>query len=210
MEEKLNKIIEGFKDHVLTTLVDTEDVKIYEYRNPNNSNLWQKWILTQGRLIVVGDAYDAIYYSGAFGSLESIASCNLGYFNSKCVADKDGRNQSTFDSDIAVKSVIQNIRYMHEEGLGEYFEKLISDVTDSDVRKYVDKVLNKAKDSWDEYEIPDYFEHGYQVGEWCSENEFLVGQDWWDGFDTEKLTNTPFWHLGGIKSAVSKIQQNEN
>lgn len=221
MKKAIEKFKEQFVHHELTTIVDTDDVKIYEFRNPKNSNLWQKWILHHNRLIVVGDAYDAIYHSGAFESLESISSCNFGYFNNKCVSDKDGYDQSVFDSDTAVKSVHRCVVYCKETEI-EYFKKenpehelTILDISKKKVDIYditADFLIamhlhNKGKDKWDRTDVPSHFDNSHEVSDWCYDNEELVGQDWWEGFSTNEITNVPFWHLAAIKVAVEKMKQ---
>lgn len=201
-KEKLAEMQKQFKDHVLTVELDTDSTKIYLFKNPKNQNLWQRWILNNCRLIVMGDAYDSIYYSGAFDSLERIAGCNLGYFNSKCVADRDGWEQSKFDGDVAHKSVTQM-------AINYYQNKDLFKESQTDKEKI--EAINEYLDKEYYFEIPSSFDGQMDFDELMNEHGHSIGgPDWWEAVQSTKLNYHPYWHLAAIKEAVKQLQPVES
>lgn len=198
-KEKIENFQKKFISHKLTIELESEKLKMYTFKNPENSNLWQRWIITNNTLVVFGDAYESIYQSGAFGSLEEIADCNLGYFSSKCVADRDGYRQSKFDADEATESIHQMIVNMFEDS--EIFEEV--EEIESKLNK-IEKHIEKEHGEYD-YEIPKFFNDEFETVLWLRENHHAVGHDWWDGLNLNKKNNHPFWHLGAIKEAAKQL-----
>ena len=73
-----------FEKHILTTILNTENLKVFEFRREDSRHLLQRWIIDRGTLIVMGDCYDSIYRWNDSGlTLEFLASCELDYFSSK-------------------------------------------------------------------------------------------------------------------------------
>lgn len=200
LKEKLAEYQKEFANHKLTVEVETEKVKMYTFKNPEKSNLWQRWIITNNTLVVIGDAYESIYQSGAFESLKSIADCNLSYFSGKCVADRDGYQQSKFDGDKATECIHQMIIDRFEDL--EIFEE---DANIESKLSIIEKHIEKENNEYD-YEIPRGFHDEYDTVIWLRENHHAIGHDWWDGLNLNKKNNHPFWHLGAIKEAVKQME----
>lgn len=202
MDNKIEKMQERFKNHRLTLEMDTEQLKMYLFRDPEYFNLWQRWILTKNKLIVLGDAFDAIYHSGAFTSLEAIAGCNIHYFNEKCTADKDGQKQECYDDKIAIQSIREMAisRYDDEE----IFEE--NDTEEAKIEKITCHIQGKFDDAF--WEMPGSFGDEYSCVEWLREHgEKVGGCDWWEGLKITGLTNIPYWHLAAIKEAVRQMKE---
>lgn len=200
MNEKLEEVKTYFKNHIFKTVLENEQVKIYEFNNPKNGNLSQTWILRNNVLIVHGDAYDSIYVGGSFDSLESIAECNVGYFSSKCKSDKDGLDQSVFDSDECTENIHELIFNYFEDNV-ELSKEMTLEEKLTKIEDYIEKKQNVHRPS-----IPRYFDDEYEAVIWIRENNELVGQDWWDGFKMKKKNMNPFFHLAAIKVAVDQMK----
>lgn len=199
MNTKLDTFRKDFEDHVLTTLHESEDLKVYHFANPYRISLWQRWIFTGSKLIVTGDCYDSIYSNGPFQSIESAARCNLSYFSGKCSADRDGYRQSKFDGEVATESIHEMICQNFEDLA--LFEE--SDPTE-DKLEAIERHLENCDDVW-QSEIPRHFEDEFDTVTWLRENTHIVGDDWWDGISLNAVNNHPYWHLAAIKEAAKQL-----
>ena len=205
---KIEEVKERFKDHELKEILITENLKVFEFRQPNTSNLFQRWIIDRGSLIVQGDCYDAIYrWNERRISLKFLAGCNLSYFSEKCTADKDGRNQEVFDregstdqlKEIAVNHIYDT--YIENKEFDEIdFEELSLD----DKLEICMKVVCKETDMY-EWEFNDLFNHEfeYEVYDTMSNNEKIFGVDSWE-YNFTRKTYTPFFHLAALRVAYEK------
>jgi hypothetical protein len=114
----VDQLKERFKDHVLKEVLNTDKIKVFDFRKSDGSTwCYQRWIIDLGTLIVQGDNYEAIYrWNPTNVTLKFLANCGLGYFSEKCRADKDGDRQEVFDDNyaadflksIAVENIYQN------------------------------------------------------------------------------------------------------
>lgn len=199
MITKLDTFRKDFEGHVLTTLHESDDLKVYHFANPDKFSLWQRWIFTGSKLIVTGDCYDSIYSNGPFQCIESAASCNLSYFSGKCSADRDGYSQSSFDGEVATESIHEMICQNFEHL--SLFEE--SDPTEDKLEAIV-KHLEDRDDVW-QSEIPRHFEDEFDTVIWLRENTHIVGEDWWDGISLHAVNNHPYWHLAAIKEAAKQL-----
>lgn len=208
----IDNIKNRFKDHVLTEVLNTEKIKVFDFRNSNgSSNCYQRWIIDRGCLIVRGDNYDAIYWWNNSGiTLEFLANCDLGYFNSKCRADKDGNNQKVYEpeyaqeylKEIAVERIYDECSDEIDEAI-KWDEISLSEKLDA-VKHIICRELNI-----DDYELESLFYHE-NIYDACSflmdqENEFMFGIDGWEyANNLEKLTMTPKMHLAALRVAFEK------
>jgi hypothetical protein len=206
----MKEIKDKFKDHVLTEVLNTDNIKIFDFRH-SDCSIWyyQRWIINHGTLIVLGDCYDSIYkWNDSNISLEFLASCDLGYFSSKCKADKDGSNQELFDSSEAEKylKLIASERILDEYSQFEDVDltslsdeekfALVSPIImeELDISEYELECLLFAENEYDAYEILN--DRGY---------EFMFGIDGWEyGRGLMTLTWTPKHHLAALKAAYER------
>lgn len=210
---KLTEVKERFKSHVLTPILETEETKIFEFRKPkeehNSFVHWQRWIIDKGTLIVQGDNGAAVYTWNSKGiSLEFLASCNLDYFSEKCLADRAGSNQDTFEADEAAE-VLKDIATerlaseMDEEDLKAFDWE--NKTLDERMEFFKDKILNEG--DFQEYEFDGLFlfEREADAFDFINEkeNEFLFGSDPWE-YDLRSKTPTPFYHLAALQVANEK------
>lgn len=199
MKYNIEEIQKIFVNHKLIIEVDLPEVKIYLFKNPENSNLWQRWILNNNVLFITGDAYEAIYKSHAFNSLQSIAECSIGYFNDKCLADYRGRYQSEFDNNKVLESIVSNVLAYNEEI--EIDESKDLEFQIKEINEYFSKKEEKYF-----VDIPTYFSNEHEVYNFMNDyGRDFCGDDWWDGFQSTSLTINPYWHLAAIKEAVKQL-----
>jgi len=207
-EKEFEKIKAKYKDHVLVEILNTEKTKIFEFKNENSYTHYQRWIIDKGTLIILGDNYDSIYrWNDSSLSLKFLANCDLYYFSSKCVADKDGSNQKTYDSvkaEEALKKIAIDRIYDNEIDEIENWETLSFKNQFEIVQPYILKNLDI-----EEYELEKVFytENVYDAVEILmkKENEFMFGIDGWEySNDLETLTFTPKFHLAALKVAYEK------
>jgi hypothetical protein len=213
MLDEYQRLKVKFENHILTEILNTEKIKVFEFRNVSGTgNNYQRWIIDRGTLIVTGDNYNSIYrWNDNSITLQFLATCNLDYFSQKCLADKDGESQKTFDSDDCIEYLksIAAERIYDEQGhdidcneetwykleLNEKFNlvtekiKLNLDIDDYDVSK-----LFYCENEYEAYKILNN-----------SENEFMFGIDGWEycsGITT--LTMIPKIHLTALMVAYEK------
>jgi len=103
-----------FKDHVLTKVLDTKDVKIFTFGIPDGEkhkwHYFQRWIFDRGTLIIQGDCYCSIYrFDSPKLNIDFFKNVNVGYFSGKCVSDKDGDSQATFEHENALGIIQQHV-----------------------------------------------------------------------------------------------------
>lgn len=96
--ENVDKLIreEWFQNHKAVDTKTLEKDSTIEWKRPDSRNYQMTYIIRPGRLIVTGDVGDAIYSSG-FSSFADWASCDIGYFASKCVASENGAQYKEWD-----------------------------------------------------------------------------------------------------------------
>lgn len=206
----MDNLKERFKDHVLTQVVDTPKVKVFDFRSEDGSvYLYQRWIIDRGTLIVQGDCYDSIYkWNESSITLKFLASCNLGYFSEKCRADKDGQFQKVFESEDAelYLKTIASERILQEN---EEFDDVDWEKLDAEQRfELVVPVIRRELDI-EEYEVENLFRcdnpyDGYAILN-KREHEFMFGSDGWEyGRGLEQLSMTPKMHLAALRVAYEK------
>lgn len=210
---EVDKIKEFFKDHVLTEVLNTPDLKVFDFKVENTNHLWQRWIIDKGTLIVQYDCWDAIYRWNNTGlSLKFLAGCNIGYFSEKCVADKDGITQTEYDAEYAeelMKGIAcDNIFHSNPEALEDITDKQWDTLEVDDKLKVVIPIILEESDDVDKWDLENgYFYHQFESDAMTfmmeSNNEFLFGCDAWE-YDLTKLTKTPFFHLGALRMAQEK------
>lgn len=209
----VNEYKKRLQDHILTKTLEMENYKIYRFARPDSGMYAQIWIVYRDALIVMGDCYDAIYrWHGPTLTLKFLAGCNLGYFSSKCVADKDGSEQSVYDSDDG-ENLMKEIACQH---IFEANWEALEDLSDEEwnALKLEDKfelvkpiIMNEL--GVDEFDVDGMFYHDREGDAFDfmnnPENEFMFGQDAWE-HKLQKLTATPMMHLAGIQVAVEKFE----
>jgi hypothetical protein len=209
---KLEEYKNLFKDHVITEVLNTDNIKVFDFRRSDGSvNLYQRWIIDRGALIVQGDCYSSIYRWNSTGiSLEFLAKCNLDYFNEKCLADKDGQGQRVFDESKAKEYLKRIASDNILENCDDEFEGIKWEDMDYDKRfELVTPIIAMELDI-DEYEVDSYFysENPYDCYSILSskDNEFMFGSNGWEyGSGIEQLTRVPKWHLAALKVAYEKF-----
>lgn len=204
----MKNIEKQFEKHVLTTVLNTDNIKVFDFkREDGNINMYQRWIIDHGTLIVLGDCHNAIYkWNEKSVSLEFLASCDLGYFSSKCLADKDGYDQKVYDADEAC-IILKNIA--SERILSNY-----DDFTDTEFQNLNDDerfelVKHIIKDELNIRDVVSLFYHDTIQSAYDflseSDNEFMFGCDGWEyGHELMQLTNIPKWHLSALRVANKK------
>lgn len=112
-----------FDKHELFIEIEQENLKVYDYRQPDSSNGYMKIIITGCNVIITGDYGDAIYgyFSTPQYGLEWLAGLNIGYFNGKCEASESGRDFKEWDYNKAFENFQHNFIYYFGE---EQFEKV--------------------------------------------------------------------------------------
>jgi|ERR1035437_4921885 hypothetical protein len=212
--EKVEKLRERFKSHILTEILNTENIKVFTFRKEDTVNLSQRWIIDRGTLIVQGDCYDSIYrWNDSSITLKFLATCDLGYFSSKCIADQGGSNQTEFDSEYASN-------YLKEIAADHIYEEFGSEKEEIEEIENWGKLDLKEKITivkpiiLRELNIDDYdfeclfcFENVYEAAEFLhnSEYEVLFGIDGWEYCrNLEVKTTVPRFHLAALKEAYSR------
>jgi len=99
-----------FKNHKAHyTLWPKQDMETVIWKNPDRYTYFTNYILVGGYLHVTGDIGNAIYQSG-FNTLKEWSECDIGYFESKCVASESGTEYKEWDKDfleIRIKEFIK-------------------------------------------------------------------------------------------------------
>ena len=203
----LEETIKRFDKHELKEILNTEDLKVFTFREPGTNNLFQKWIIDYNSLIVKGDCFDAIYSWGGKISLDFLANCSLDYFSSKCLADRHGYEQSEFDHNgyeqkmksIAIEHISSEFN-LPEEHLG--FDELSDDIK---FEKCKQVYLSNSSEMYSEWEFDDLFQHDTEnsVHEAMSQHPGIFGEDTWE-YNFIAKTITPYFHLAALKSAHNK------
>ena len=208
---RLEEKIKNFENHVLTTVSDiSEEIKVFDFRTPDKSYMYsQRWMVFKGTIVITGDCYAAVYsWSGPI-SLKFLAGCDIGYFNEKCDADKDGSTQKVYDASQA-ESIMKEIafdRIYDNEGFD-------IEVNESDWRKLTtdEKAVHCMPIIEDLNEHPfsivdSDFDHDRESDAYDfmmdSNNVVLFGTDAWE-HELKALTVTPFFHLAALKSAYER------
>ena len=201
-QKRLIDIAKHFDKFRLLKLLDTTKIKMYRFADPESNNLSQNWIIEGGRVIVTGDAGDAIYAGGGFGSLDKIANSSIQYFTGKCIASVNGRSQSKWDSDVATES----IHYM----IFEHFEEKLNYCEDDPSEIKLSMIEDFTDSSWGEY-IPRSFDDEWDTVTWLREHSEHIGFDFTEELYFTEKTNEPFWHLAAIKKgALQKRYMNRS
>lgn len=185
----------------LLTLIDTDDIKKYHFRNSKDNNLSQIWTIIDGVLIVNGDAGDSIYNIGTLKTLEDIAHRDLYSFRKKCLADRDGYRQEKFDHETMINSYYKCVIDYFDE---EEFEEVDTVDNLKDKIKIIEKILQKKNDN-DWFEIPLDFDGEHDAVEWFRDNDEIVGEEWYHEIVFNKMTDTPIRHLTGLKVGVEML-----
>jgi hypothetical protein len=210
--DEVDQLKERFKNHVLTEVLNTNNIKVFDFRK-NDGSTWcyQRWIIDRGTLIVQGDNYDAIYrWNSTNVTLKFLAECNLGYFSEKCRADKDGDPQEVFDDKYAsdfLKSIAAD-NIFHEENTEISEDEWAEMSTDKKIEKVKPFIMEQLQLDFD-FEFDDLFyaENHYDAYEILikEENEFMFGTDAWElGSSLLIKTMTPKMHLAALRAAYDK------
>ena len=210
---EVDRFKKKFKDHILTNVIDLPNFKVFDFRNESGtSNNYQRWIIDKGTLIITKDNYNSIYsWNDRWVSLEFLATCGLDYFNSKCLADKDGSNQKVFESE-------ESQKYLQELALDRFFqnneeywdehEKKWSNYTFNEKIEILgDVIIEQLDDKPNCFTDLFYAENVYEAYEYLSNQdyEFLFGIDGWEyGRNLEVLTAIPKIHLAALRVANEK------
>lgn len=208
----MDKIKEKFKNHELTKVLSTDNLKVFEFRNKNGEYLfYQRWIIDRGTLIVQGDCFDAIYrWNEGNVTLPFLATCGIGYFSEKCRADKDGQMQKTFNSSRAENYIKQIATERILENSNE-FDDVEWEKLDSEKRFELVVPIIMRELGIEECEVESVFAcenvfEGYEILN-KKEHWFMFGSDGWEyGSGLETLTMTPKFHLAALKVAYDKYQ----
>ena len=211
----IDELIPHFKDHKLTTVVDLHKLKIYDFKRSDSGMYKQRWVLDGGTLIVTGDCFDAIYkWYGPGISLKFLLGCNLGYFSSKCVADMDGRNQTTYCEENAeemMKTIAVDNIYIN--GDNDILDNILSkdwDKLDLTTKFELVKPIIIEETDCDNYDLDRmfYYEREGDAFDFMSksENEFMFGSNAWE-YKLQQKTTTPYLHLAAITAASQLYPQ---
>lgn len=225
-KEDFEKIKEKFKDHVLEKVLDQGAIRIYNFKNKDGSFLYyQRWIFDRGTLIVQGDCYDAIYkWDNSRLSLEFLSQCGLGYFSEKCLADKDGSMQRTYEAGhaeeymkiIAIERIYDSRSYLDHDPTAQKIGEITNDYEveskwdelSLDEKFHILSAFIMEKLDIDDYDLDGLFYHEYQPdahGFMCKkEHEFMFGTDAWE-YDLTDYTLTPKHHLAALHVAYEKF-----
>lgn len=216
-ESKLLRIEEKFQDHVLTEIVNTDNIKVFDFKKPGTNTYSQQWIISGGRLIVTGDCYDSIYKWSSPIDLNFLSGCNLSYFSEKCTADKDGRNQTHYDDDhaslymkrLACDNMFDKIdEYMTTDAHEEKFDlddKKWNEFSIDDKFEMVREFMEEEVDDYTDVDSMFFRENAIDAVEFMTNNEFMFGEEAWE-HETNLLTHTitPFHHLAALRVANKK------
>ena len=222
---KIEEIKERFKDHEITTIYNLSDMKVFDFRNKSGTgNFHQRWIIDRSSLIVQGDCYTSVYRWSGKIDLKFLAGCDIGYFSSKCEADKDGAEQTQYSPEYA-EQYIKNICVDHiYNNLDYYFEQECNDetkeATDLDIdrdiwdKKSLEEKLLLVKPfiikrlDLDDYEIKGmfWFDSETDLYDYVSDSdtEFMFGSDAWEYFPIRHKTIIPYQHLSALRVANEK------
>ena len=194
----------------------TQYLKVFDFKNKSGTIInYQRWIIDKGTLIVTGDNYASVYrWNNSGVSLKFLAECNLDYFNEKCLADKDGSNQTLFDSsdtELYLKQIAVEHLSMsaYESGSKlisadpEKFDELSLDKKFDLLKPYINSIRD------DIYDLDSFFsyENVYEAAAALHdpENECFFGSDGWEyGSGLESYTIVPKLHLAALRSAYSR------
>lgn len=99
---------EWFRAHNAHFALNTPELIIINWRRPDSSTFAIQYIITQGSVIVIGDAGDAIYRFGCHLDFEFLQQCDWHYFVNKCVSSETGRSYTMKVE--GIKRPITNIR----------------------------------------------------------------------------------------------------
>lgn len=210
---EVDKIKELFKDHVLTEVLNTPELKVFDFRVGNTMNLYQRWIIDRGTLIVQYDCWDAIYrWNNSSISLAFLAKCNVHYFSEKCLADKDGCNQTEYNAEHAeelMKEIacdnIFHANYENLEDISDEQWKLLE--LDEKLNLVIPILLQESQD-FDEWDLKNgFFYHEFESDAvnfmMQTEHEIMFGCDAWE-YSLTRLTQIPYLHLGALRMAQEK------
>lgn len=197
-----------FDSHILTTIINTEKFKVFEFRRENGSvNLYQRWIIDRGTLIVLGDCHNSIYkWNDSQITLAFLAKCNLDYFSSKCIADKDGSDQKVYDADDASIKLKEIASDHILENYDEFVDINWVDMDGESRFKLITPIIEQALDISD---IDSLFYNETIQDAYAflvkSEHEFMFGCDGWEYCNgLMQLTNVPKMHLSALRVANKK------
>lgn len=200
-------ILDKFKDHELTKLLDCNGYKIFEFKKPGSIMYSQRWIISGGLLVVTGDCYDSIYRFGGNLTLDFLSECDLKYFSGKCTADKDGKNQMSFCNIYAM----EKLKELAYDGIYHNCDDVNADedVDSPSNRTIISKVIAETLDI-DEDEIYSLFyvetlDECYDILT-DKKYEFMFGEDAYDvsmDFFME-MSFTPVHHLAALTVANQK------
>ena len=218
-ESKILRIEEKFQDHVLTEIVNTDDVKVFDFKKPGTGTYSQRWVISGGRLIVTGDCYDSIYKWSSSLTLDFLANCNLSYFSGKCTSDKDGYEQKHFDDDhatlymkrLASDNIFNNIEnYITTDEHEEKFDISDGDWNNFNISDKFEMIKEFISDEVDSYnDVNSIFnrENSIDAVEFMTndDHEFMFGQEAWE-HESHLLSHTvtPFHHLAALRVANKK------
>jgi hypothetical protein len=205
----LEQIKTNFENHILTPVLETDDLKVFSFRKPDTNHHAQRWIIDRGTLIVQGDNGAAVYSWNNRGvSLEFLANCNLGYFSEKCLADRQGWEQNEFVSEdaeeilktIAVETLETELEEEDRDALNWETKSL-----EEKIEFFKDEIINDG--DFHEYEFQGLFHFEREADAFDfmnrSENAFLFGSDAWE-HKLRTKTFTPFFHLAALQVANEK------
>lgn len=202
-----------FLGHDITQVEKGRLYSVYKFAAPNTGNYSQQWIVGDGYLMVTGDCYAAMYNFRQHPlTLEFLASLDIDYFVSKCVADKDGSSQSSFDAqkatDRLLEIAIENwySDYLEDRfGRKEWDAMSVQERWDAGFAEYVedggDETLNMESDCF----CPEGENHCWHLLLNEGENKLIFGEVDYTELDVTSFTFVPQMHLAALKVAFEKF-----
>jgi len=113
-EDCEKQIAVWFKDHVARLdrynfFNGAVHIEFLEWKKPGTGIYKVNYFLncTTGDLLITGDMGSAVYKYYTYKTFNDIASDYLSYFQSKCVASENGRENKVWDSDIATDKMFE-------------------------------------------------------------------------------------------------------
>lgn len=212
---EIEQITNRFDTHQLTEVLNTDTLKVFDFRRKDgSSHCYQRWIIDRGTLHVTGDNYAAIYnWNSSSITLEFLAKCNLGYFSSKCQADKDGSSQEVFCPDHAAQ-FLKNLAcdtmytYQTDEHPIDMTQEQWDALSYSEKYEIIENIACEVLEL-DKHEFGNLFEFDYLEQAIAlindSDYEFMFGQDAWEYVKNLMIpTMTPKMHLGALQVAYAQ------
>lgn len=148
------------------------------WRRPNSRLYSVKYMIVDERILVVtGDLGHAMYMWSEPVTFEWLASCDQGYFRSKCTASEVGYGFYEWDEDKAIQTI-------------DYFASDNKDVDSLLIRRAKNHCGNRS--DWEQFLHDEGFE--------------LFGDNEYDYYDIGQTTHLRCrYHLAGLRMAIAQL-----